>query len=78
MSLCGRLKCTPKNPGDNEGPAPLLSVCEPLAKKRKKNTLLCIWQQPVSWSHRRWSGLSSLSGQRFSGETPSRWEKVRR
>lgn len=42
VSLCGRLKCIQKSPGDNEGPAFLLSLSEPLAGKKR---LLCIWQQ---------------------------------
>lgn len=34
VSLCGRLKCIQKSPGDNEVPAFLLSLSEPLAEKK--------------------------------------------
>lgn len=42
MSLCGHLKRIRKNPGDNEGSALLLLVCEPLVGEKK---LLCVSQQ---------------------------------
>lgn len=67
MSLCGRLKCFQKNPGDNEGPALLLS---PLARKKKKKTPLRLatvseLDQETVITRVPDEGLSSLSDRRF-------------